>query len=204
MEQLKAAAPKMVFTETSTNVSENLLINTKKPPFDDVRVRRALSLAIDRHAYVSAVHRGSALIGAAMLPAPWGVWGLTEKEVSQLPGYGKAAADKAIDGHGPSRSRDRARKLLAEAGFGPAKPIKVEMVTRAIAIYLDFAAFVINELKAIGVDATLKQIETAQWVSAELRRLLQRASDEAHRAAVAGARSEEALCARGADPALDR
>jgi peptide/nickel transport system substrate-binding protein len=152
MEQLKGANPKMVFVETSTNVSENLLMNTKKPPFDDVRVRRALSLAIDRRAYVSAVHRGSALIGAAMLPAPWGVWGLTEKEVSALPGYGKAAADK-----------DRAKKLLAEAGYGPGKPIKVEMVTRAIAIYLDFAAFVVNELKAVGVDVTLKQIETAQW-----------------------------------------
>jgi peptide/nickel transport system substrate-binding protein len=153
MEQLKAANPKIVFTESSSNVSENLLMNTKKPPFDNVTVRRALSLAIDRRAYISAVHRGGgAIIGAGMLPAPWGAWGLGEKEVSQLPGYGKAAADK-----------ERARKLLAEAGFGPGNPIKVEMVTRAIAIYLDFAAFVVNELKAVGVDVTLKQIETAQW-----------------------------------------
>jgi peptide/nickel transport system substrate-binding protein len=36
-------------------------------------------------------------------------------------------------------------------------------VTRAIAIYLDFAAFVVNELKSVGVDVTLKQIEPAQW-----------------------------------------
>jgi peptide/nickel transport system substrate-binding protein len=151
-EQLKAAVPRMVFVETTTNVSENLLINTKRPPFDNVKVRRALSLAVDRRSYVSAVHRGAALIGAAMLPPPFGAWGLPEKEVSQLPGYGKAAADK-----------DRARKLLAEAGFGPGKPLKVEMVTRAIAIYLDFAAFVVNELKAVGVEVTLKQIDTAQW-----------------------------------------
>jgi peptide/nickel transport system substrate-binding protein len=160
-EQLKAAAPKIVFTETSTNVSENLLINTKKPPFDDVRVRRALSLAIDRRAYVTAVHRGAALVGAAMLPAPWGVWGLSEKEVGQLPGSGKAA------------DKERARTLLAEAGFGPGKPLKVEMVTRAIAIYLDFAAFVVNELKAVGVDVTLKQIETAQWHPMVTRREFQ-------------------------------
>ena len=37
------------------------------------------------------------------------------------------------------------------------------MVTRAIAIYLDMASFVINELKQVGIEATLKQIETAQW-----------------------------------------
>ena len=37
------------------------------------------------------------------------------------------------------------------------------MATRAIPIYIDLASFVINELKQIGVEATLKQIETAQW-----------------------------------------
>ncbi len=36
-------------------------------------------------------------------------------------------------------------------------------MTRAIAIYVDMASFVINELKQIGIEATLKQIETAQW-----------------------------------------
>src|SRR5262249_57600024 len=56
-----------------------------------------------------------------------------------------------------------AKKLMAEAGFTPDKPLKVEIVTRAIAIYVDMASFVINELKQIGIDATLKQIETAQW-----------------------------------------
>ena len=151
-DQLKAAVPRMVFVETTTNVNENLLINTKRPPFDNVNVRRALSLAVDRRAYVTAVHRGTALIGAAMLPPPFGAWGLTDKEVSQLPGYGKAAADK-----------ERAKKLLADAGLGPGKPLRVEMVTRALAIYLDFAAFVVNELKAVGIEVTLKQIDTAQW-----------------------------------------
>ena len=165
-EQLKAAVPTMVFTETPTNVSENLLINTKKPPFDNIKVRRAFSLAMDRRAYVTAVHQGSAIIGASMLPKPLGVWGLIEQEVSVLPGYGKAAADK-----------ERARKLLAEAGFGPSKPLKVEMVTRAIAIYLDFAAFVISELKHVGVEASLKQIETAQWHPLATRREYQLAAN---------------------------
>jgi peptide/nickel transport system substrate-binding protein len=161
-QQLKAAVPTMVFTETPTNVTENLLLNTKKPPFDNVAVRRALSLAIDRRAYVTAVHSGSAIIGASLLPKPLGVWGLVEKDVSQLPGYGKSAQDK-----------ERARRLLAEAGFGPGKPLRVEMVTRAIAIYLDFASFVVNELKAVGVEATLKQIETAQWHPMVTRREFQ-------------------------------
>jgi len=161
-QQLKSAVPNMQLTETPTNVSENLLLNTKKPPFDNVNVRRALSLAIDRRAYVTAVHAGSAIVGASLLPKPWGAWGLLEKDVAQLPGYGKSAQDK-----------ERARRLLAEAGFGPGKPMRVEMVTRAIAIYLDFAAFVVNELKTVGVEATLKQIETAQWHPMVTRREFQ-------------------------------
>jgi peptide/nickel transport system substrate-binding protein len=161
-EQLRGAVPQMSFTETATNVSENLLLNTKRPPFDNVKVRRALSLAIDRRAYVKAVHSGSALVGAAMAPKPWGAWGLPEKDTQQLPGYGKGEEGKV-----------RARKLLAEAGYGPGNPLKVEMATRAIAIYLDFASFVISELKQAGVEATLKQIDTAQWHPLATRREFQ-------------------------------
>lgn len=151
-DQLRAAVPTMVFTPTASNVNENLLINTRRPPFDNVNVRRALSMAIDRRAYVKAVHRGGAIVGASLSPAPWGVWGLLEKDLTRLPGYGSAAEEKA-----------RARRLLAEAGFSAGNPLKVELVTRAIAIYLDFASFVVNELKQVGMDVTLRQIETAQW-----------------------------------------
>jgi hypothetical protein len=74
-----------------------------------------------------------------MSPKPWGVWGLLDKDLAQLAGYGKGAEDKA-----------RAKKLLAEAGFGPSNPLKMEMVTRAIAIYIDFAAFVVSEFKNVA------------------------------------------------------
>ena len=37
------------------------------------------------------------------------------------------------------------------------------MLTRGIPAYVDMASFVINELRQVGIDATLKQVETAQW-----------------------------------------
>ncbi len=161
-EQLRKAVPGMVLTETASNVSENLLLNTRKPPFDNVNVRRALSFAIDRRTYTQTVHRGAAVVGASLAPKPWGVWGLLDRDLGQLPGYGGAAAGRA-----------RARTLLAGAGFGPANPLKVELVTRAIAIYLDFAGFVVSDLKQVGVEATLKQIDTAQWHPMVTRREFQ-------------------------------
>jgi peptide/nickel transport system substrate-binding protein len=151
-DSLKKAVPSLVITPISANVNDNLLLNTKKPPFDNVKVRRAFSLAIDRRAFVQAVHQGSAAPGASMAPKPHGVWGLLEKDLNKLPGYGDPAKDKA-----------EARKLLAAAGFGPGNPLRGEMVTRGIAIYIDFASFVIDQLKQVGVEATLKQVETGVW-----------------------------------------
>jgi peptide/nickel transport system substrate-binding protein len=151
-EQVTKAEPRIKVTVTGQNVNDNLLLNVTKPPFNNVKLRQAFSLAIDRRGVVQSVHQGGAAVGASMAPKPFGVWGLMDKDLAALPGYGKAADEKA-----------KARKLLAEAGHGPSNPLKVELATRAIPQYLDFASFVVNELKQVGVEATLKQVETAQW-----------------------------------------
>jgi len=151
-EQIKKAVPQMVITTVGTTVSDNIIMNVKKPPFDSIKVRLAVSHAIDRRGMIQAVHQGGAVVGVALPPKPLGVWGIAEQGLLALPGYGKAADEK-----------DKARKIMAELGYTPEKPLKVEMATRAIALYVDMASYVINELKQIGIEATLKQIETAQW-----------------------------------------
>ncbi len=159
-EQVTKAEPRIKLTIAHQNVNDNLLLNVSKPPFNNVKVRQAISMAIDRRAALQAIHQGGALVGASLAPKPYGVWGLLEKDLAQLPGYGNSEAEKA-----------KARKLLIEAGFGPANPLKVEMATRATAIYIDQAAFVISELRQVGVhNVTLKQIETAQWHPLATRR----------------------------------
>jgi len=151
-DQLKASGAKLVFHQVANNNNDNLLMNIKRAPFDNVNVRRAISLAMDRRAYVKTVTQGGAVPGPSMLPKPYGFWGLTDRDLATLPGYGKPAENKAA-----------ARKLLAEAGYGPQNPLRVEMATRAIPTYIDFASFVVAELKTVGIEAALKQVETAQW-----------------------------------------
>ena len=117
-----------------------------------MRVRRALSLAMDRAGFVQAVLQGGGVPGAALAPPPIGFWGLAGKDVPR-------GNDKA-----------RARALLAEAGHGPSNPLKLEVVTRNIAIYRDGASFVVDDLRQVGVEGTLRLIETAQWYGVSTRR----------------------------------
>jgi peptide/nickel transport system substrate-binding protein len=44
------------------------------------------------------------------------------------------------------------------------------MATRSIALYLDLASFVVNELKQVGVEAALKQVDTVQWYNITTRK----------------------------------
>jgi peptide/nickel transport system substrate-binding protein len=151
-ESVKQAVPNMVLVETSNNVNDHILVNFKRPLFRDPKVRRAISLAIDRKGYVQAGRQGAAIPGGMMLPSPYGVWGLPERVQANMPGFGDPAKNKA-----------EAKKLLAEAGYGPGKPLKVTVSTRAIATYVDIASFIIDQLRQVGIEATLEQVETGVW-----------------------------------------
>ena len=158
-DSVKQSAPSLVITEVGQNGSDNVILNHKRPPFDNPAVRRAISLAMDRQAFVQGVRHGGAVVGAGMMPKPLGLWGLADQDLRTLPGYRGSAQDKA-----------ESRRLLATAGYGPGKPLRVEMVTRTIPIYLDVASYVVDQLRQVGVEATLKQMDTGAWFPALARR----------------------------------
>lgn len=75
-----------------------LAFNTDRKPFQDVRVRQALAMAINKAAIIKAVYGDFGI--PAVNPMPPSLWG-----------YNKSIQDRPYD-------LDRARKLLAEAGLG--------------------------------------------------------------------------------------
>jgi peptide/nickel transport system substrate-binding protein len=167
-DQLKAAAPGLSITPVGTAVVDQLAFNTTRPPFDSWKARMAVNRAIDRRALIEAVYQGGAALGAAMAPRPLGAWGLSDADLRALPGLGAAADEKA-----------RARALLAEAGFGPASPLKLELMTRGLPAFLDLASFVATELKRVGIEASVRQVETTQWEPQKVRREFVLSADRA-------------------------
>ena len=111
-ETVKKAAPSLVVQETGQNGSDNIVINHKKSPFDNVTVRRAVNHALNRAASIQSVRHGGAVPGSALMPPPFGSWGLPDKELRTLPGYRDPARDRV-------RFRTRKAGILEVRRQGP-------------------------------------------------------------------------------------
>ncbi len=149
---LKKQAPSIVFIEGASTVSENIIVNNRKPPFNNLKLRQAVNLAIDRDSVIKSIHLGAAFKGGAMMPPPWGVWGIPASKLKNVPGYGDVAKNRA-----------EARRLMKEMGYTASNPLRVKLSTRAISIYVDTAVLVIDHLKEVNIAATLEQVETGNW-----------------------------------------
>jgi peptide/nickel transport system substrate-binding protein len=157
---VRAQNPKAVCEVAPNNVSANLIVNPEKAPFDNLKVRQAMALALDRKSFVDILEKGDGLIGGIMLPAPEGQWAMPPEELAKLPGYGADLAANVA----------AAQKIMASLGYGPDKTLKVKVSTRNIAIYRDPAVILIDQLKRIYIDGELEPIDTSVWYNKILRR----------------------------------
>jgi peptide/nickel transport system substrate-binding protein len=158
-DQLVAAMKdKVTVMEGSWTTNLLLAFNTQKKPFDDVRVRRALTMAIDRWGGSEPLAKISMLKFVGGFMRPGSAYALPKEELVKLPGYGTDIA----------KAREEAKKLLKEAGV---ENLKINFVNRNIAEpYTPAGIYVVDQWKRIGVETDHKQLETKLYFDAQANR----------------------------------
>ncbi|SHH95374.1 peptide ABC transporter substrate-binding protein [Ferrimonas marina] len=119
--------------------------NTKVPPFDDKRVRKALSLAVERDKITTYV------LGQGQRPAftftPQSVAGYNPPEVE----YANWTSEQRLE---------KAKQLMAEAGYGPDKPLTINLLYNTNENHKKIAIVVSQLWKPLGVRVRL---ENQEW-----------------------------------------
>ncbi len=115
-------------------------LNTRARPFDDARVRQAIALAIDRRAAIDRVAGGRAVLSGPIPPGhrPW------------------AFPPEALPYR---RDLERARQLLAEAGYG--EGLRAALLCSVEAREQSLSAILAEQARAIGIEFEVRALDRA-------------------------------------------
>ncbi len=145
---MAAGADRWTVHEGSWSTINIVIFNTQKKPFDDVRVRRALTLAIDRWKGSEALSKITIVKSVGGYLRPGYEYALPAAELETFPGFWRDI----------EKSRTEARRLLKEAG---AENLTIRLHNRTLAEpYTPIGVFLIDQWRQIGVKVEHSQVDT--------------------------------------------
>ena len=137
--------------EGDWDVGSAVTINHEKKPFDDVRVRRALTLAVDRWGGAPPLSKIAIVQTVGGIAFPGSPLAATKEELQKLAGYGPDI----------EKSRAEARRLLKEAG---AENLSFELLNRNVdQPYKYVGTWLIDQWNKVGLKVTQKMAPTGLW-----------------------------------------
>jgi peptide/nickel transport system substrate-binding protein len=154
-DELKAAlGDKITVQESDWNCGSMVIINHNRKPFDDVRVRRALTLAIDRWQGAPALSKIANLRTVGGIVFPGSPLAATKEELQQIAGFWPDI----------EKSRAEARRLLKEAG---AEGLSFELLNRNVdQPYKYVGTWLLDQWSKVGLNVTQRVVPTGPLLEA--------------------------------------
>jgi len=149
IDTVKAEIPDQVFISPSTEVTY-YSFNLTRPPFDNIDLRRALTLAIDRETLEGKIVKGGAI-----------------PSYSFAGGFDPTYAGPAIAEASMTQAEREAlaKELYAKAGYGPDNPLKISITTTVSEDSTKRAQGVaLMWKKVLGVETTVNAMERKAWL----------------------------------------
>lgn len=146
-EALKNAMGDKAWFTNIEGAKHTLSVNSARPgPLQDARVRRAISLWINREEYRTAIQGGPCCGDVHPGVSPTSIW--PNPDWKSWPGFNPATREK---------DRAEARRLLAEAGY--ANGFELPMLTRRA--WVDMSEWAVGELAPLGIRLTMDFVDDA-------------------------------------------
>ena len=153
-ELVKALGDQITVQESDWNCGSDLFFNHKQKPFDDVRVRRALTLAIDRWDGAPALSKIAIVKTVGGIVFPGSPLAATKEELQKIAGFWPDI----------EKSRAEAKRLLKEAG---AENLSFELLNRDVdQPYKYVGIWLVDEWSKVGVKVTQRVVPTGPWFEA--------------------------------------
>jgi len=154
-ELVKALGDKLTVQASDWNCGSLVQFNHKKKPFDDARVRRALTLAIDRWHGAQALSKIANVRTVGGIVFPGSPLAATKEELEQIAGYWPDLA----------KSRTEAKRLLKEAG---AEGLSFELLVRAVdQPYKTVGIWLVDEWSKVGLKVTQRVVPTGPYLESQ-------------------------------------
>jgi peptide/nickel transport system substrate-binding protein len=153
VKDIMSQLPDSICEEAPGTINRHLIINRDKPPFNNPELRRAMSLSIDRRAFIDIVSQGQGEIGGVLQSPPGGLWGLLPDQLKQLPGYDPDVA----------KNRAQAKQIMQKLGYGPDNHLNIKVSASDIRFYKDPAVVLIDQVKDIYIDGELEAIDSTRY-----------------------------------------
>ncbi len=151
----KALGDKLAIQTSDWNCGGMVTPNHKRKPFDDVRVRRALTLAIDRWGSAPELSKIALVHTVGGVTFPGSPLAPSKEELQQIAGYWPDI----------EKSRAEARRLLKEAG---AEGLSFELLNRNNdQPYKYYGIWVVDQWSKIGLHVTQKVVPVGPWFEAQ-------------------------------------